>query len=137
MHGAKSTPGLFVLRMLMISLKCHPILFQVMRYLGRTFHGRVLSNRARASVRTGSGRNARYVRLIEGRRPQEWAASSPDHTPCDVYIFSQMKHDPVHGVYKNWMPRNEEDLREKIKIAHENALNPEHIRKTFQQGNHS
>ena len=44
-----------------------------------------------------------------------------------------MKHDPVHGVFKNSMPRNEEHLREKIKVAHENALNPEHIRKTFQQ----
>ena len=104
-----------------------------MRYLGRIFHGKVLSNRARASVRTGSGRNARYVRLIPGRRPQDWSPCSPDLTPCDIYINAQMKHDPVHGVFKNSMPRNEEHLREKIKVAHENALNPEHIRKTFQQ----
>ena len=110
---------------------------KVLRYLGRTFNGRVLSRRATAAVRRGSGRNATYVRLIPGRRPHEWSACSPDMTPCDVYLFAQMKHDPEHGVYKNSLPRNVEDLQNKITDAYDNAVKPEHIRKTFQQEMHS
>ena len=48
-----------------------------------------------------------------------------------------MKHDKDFGVYKNSLPRNVEDLKDKIKIAYEHALTPEGIRKTFQQVTHS
>ena len=91
---------------------------RVLRYLGHVFNGRVLSRKAHL--------------YINSRRALEWSPYSCDLSPCDFYLFNQIKHGEEHSVYNDPFPTSIPMLKEKILVAME-RLSEEQIRHAFQQ----
>ena len=91
---------------------------RVLRYLGHVFNGQVISHKARI--------------YITSRKAKEWAPYSCDMTPCDFFLFNQMKSgESPHAIFSHPIPQSIPELKEKIQTVMD-ALNPDNIRRAFQ-----
>ena len=63
---------------------------RVLRYLGHVFNGQVVSRKAPL--------------YINSRKAKEWSPYSCDLTPCDFFLFNQMKFGEDYAVFTDPFP---------------------------------